>query len=88
MQTNELLPIWEGSKLPNGAILIETYVDEDCWTVLAMRPGMEFDKYVTWTMRPGDYQSTQAGHYHNELYDAVVDYYKRSGRMEKLNVGN
>ncbi|MCA1799782.1 MAG: hypothetical protein LC650_00625 [Actinobacteria bacterium] len=62
-----------GDKLPNGA----TFIAEAGTVVLAKF--REPQPWVTWRIRPGEYQSTGAGHYHTDLREATQDFYERAG---------
>lgn len=75
MQTGDKLQT--GDRLPNGAMLIA----ESGHVILAKFH--EPQPWVTWTLIFGRYESTGAGHYFTDLYDAVDDFYRRAG-IEKL----
>lgn len=62
-----------GEVLPNGAVLIA----ESGEIILAKHWGLQ--PWVTWRYRPGEYNSTGAGHYHADLLEAVQDFYERAG---------
>ena len=70
MTANTYMP---GDTLPNGALVIANRND----VVLALRPGVTYDPYVTWTVGPDG--GTYNGHYIVSLADAVEDFRARSG---------
>lgn len=76
----------QGQMLPNGYVVVEVTVREDQWTVLAMAPWRDVDQFAVWSMRPNDPDSTHNGFYTSVLARAMVEYYRRSGRLEVIEI--
>jgi hypothetical protein len=76
----DAIDIRPGYVLPNGCTVIAASTRDPLeWIVLALNPNRTSQsEYVTWrATRPGDGSDTRHGHYHDDLQEAVTDYYNR-----------
>jgi hypothetical protein len=75
-----------GDRLPNGAMVLHATETESQGVVLAYTGGVQ--PFVTWRYAPGHPDSTGAGHYTNDLAEAVRDYAERGGETYERNLAD
>lgn len=73
----------QGQTLPNGYGVIEVTVRADKWTVLTTD---QHSRYAVWDMQPNEPASTSNPFYTVSLGKAVIEYHRRSGRLEVIEM--
>lgn len=73
----------QGQTLPNGFVVIEVTIRADGWTVLGSD---QHGQYGVWTMRPNAIDTAFDQFLTISLGKAVVEYHRRSGRLEVIEM--
>jgi len=77
----DYLKALEGSRLPNGATILEIEYDNANLMGIVFARSSGFQPWVTWEFYRGDLASTSCGHYFSNLVEAALDFQERTKKI-------